>query len=140
MNNYSDLKDIDTNLTVCVELELINQPEMCVRIGKTSVQGILKEQSEFTTEMCLLDPFNIEIELTNKNYTLNHSTGILIKQIQIDGISMVPRFNHLAQYTNDHNNTKSTNHLEFNGTWILKIDCPFYQWLHTNTGQGWLIG
>mgnify|MGYP003350133421 CR=1 FL=1 len=57
-----------------------------------------------------------------------------------DMINIIPKYNHLIDYQNDHNINTKTNCLGYNGKWSLTIDRPFYQWLHQARSQGWLIG
>jgi hypothetical protein len=87
----------------------------------------------------LLDNIDIVIKLYNKEYSADNETAVIIDNISIDDIDIVPKFDYLAKYVNDHNNNNPTSYLGFNGTWQLNIDQPFYRWLHKHTGQGWLL-
>jgi hypothetical protein len=82
--------------------------------------------------------FSIEIELSNKHYTLEYETAVIIKQLSVDNIDLLSKV-YLADYVNDHNNTSPTSYLGFNGKWTLTFDKPFYRWLHQHSGQGWLL-
>jgi len=139
MKTYSDLKDIDNRLRIKLALEPVGTPEVSVIIGTVYGGGKLFQLSIFDTELDLLKPFAIEIELKNKIYDASTETAVIIKSLQIDNIDLVPKFDYLATYINDHANTDPTNYLGFNGKWTLTIDRPFYQWLHQATGQGWLL-
>jgi hypothetical protein len=139
MKNYLDLTDIDQQLQCSITLEPIGTPEVLVTIDDHCVSNKLSKSMNVNVCVDLLKPFCIEIELKNKIYDINLETAVVIKSIMIDGIELVPKFNHLASYTNDHNNNNPTAYLGFNGKWILTFDRPFYQWLHQATGQGWLI-
>jgi hypothetical protein len=88
----------------------------------------------------LLDLFAVNIELLNKHYTTKYETAVIIKRLSIDNIELIPRYDYLARYINDHDNNNPTSYLGFNGKWTLTIDCPFYHWLHRHSGQGLLIG
>jgi hypothetical protein len=139
MKNYSDLQAIDSELHCHVELEPVNTPEVVVIINGVYGGGKLFKSVVFDVSINLLQPFTIEIELKNKIYTTEYETAVIIKQLQIDGIDLVPRLDYLATYRNDHDNNDPTSYLGFNGKWTLTIDRPFYHWLHEHTGQGWLI-
>jgi hypothetical protein len=139
MKTYSDLKAIDQRLCCHVELEPVGTPEVAVIIAGVYGGGKLFQSVVFDVNVDLLTPFSIEIELKNKTYTTEYETAVVIKQLQIDGIDLVPRFDYMATYVNDHNNTDPTSYLGFNGQWTLTFDRPFYQWLHQATAQGWLI-
>jgi len=140
MKTYSDLQAIDFELHCHVELEPVGTPEVTVIINGVYGGGKLFKSVVFDVNIDLLQPFTIEIELKNKIYTKEQETAVVIKQLQIDGIDIVPRFDYLAEYVNDHNNNNPTSYLGFNGKWTLTIDRPFYQWLHQATAQGWLLG
>ena len=139
MKTYSDLQAIDPGLHCHVELEPVGTPEVAVIIAGVYGGGKLFKSVVFDVNIGLLQPFTIEIEHKNKIYSMEHETAVVIKSLQIDGIDLVPRFDYLAEYDNDHNNNDPTSYLGFNGKWTLTIDRPFYHWLHEHTGQGWLI-
>ena len=82
----------------------------------------------------------ISAELRNKHYTTEYETAVIIKRLSIDNIEIIPQYDYLADYDNDHDNNNPTHYLGFNGKWTLTIDRPFYQWLHQVQNQGWLIG
>jgi hypothetical protein len=130
MKTYSELTD--TDIRIDVELESIGDP-------KFLVNGSRLGQNNLTYHVELLRPFSITIELYNKHYTTEYETAVIIKRLSIDNIEMIPRYDYLAEYINDHNNNNPTNYLGFNGRWTLTIDRPFYQWLHQVTAQGWLL-
>ena len=139
MKTYSDLQAIDSRLHCHVELEPVGTPEVAVIIAGVYGGGKLFKSVVFDVNIDLLQPFTIEIELKNKIYTTEQETAVIIKSLQIDGIDLVPQFDYLAEYDNDHANTDPTSYLGFNGKWTLTIDRGFYHWLHEHTGQGWLI-
>ena len=139
MKTYSDLQAIDSRLRCHLELEPVGTPEVAVIIAGVYGGGKLFKSVVFDVNIDLLYSFTIEIELKNKIYTTEQETAVIIKCLQIDGIDLVPRFDYLAEYDNDHNNNDPTSYLGFNGKWTLTIDRPFYHWLHEHTGQGWLI-
>jgi hypothetical protein len=139
MNNYSDLLATNFKLNVCIELEPVGTPEVVAAIGNTVLAaGILTESLKIEYQLELLDLFSISIELRNKTYTLDYETAVIIRRLSIDNIDIVPEFDYLATYINDHNNNNPTSYLGFNGKWLLTFDRPFYQWLHQQTGQGLL--
>lgn len=139
MKNYLDLQDIDHRLHCCLHLEPVGTPEVSVIVGNNFAGGQLFKPLQVEFDLNLLEPFVVQIELKNKVYDINNETGVVIKKLQIDGIDLVPQFDYLATYQNDHNNTNPTSYLGFNGKWTLTFDRPFYQWLHQATGQGWLL-
>lgn len=139
MNNYLDLTDIDQRLGCILALEPIGTPEISVCIGSNYSSCKLFKPVLIEVFVDLIQPFAVTVELTNKIYDANSETAVIIKSLQVDGLELIPRFNSLASYRNDHHNNDPTNYLGFNGKWTLTVDRPFYQWLHQATGQGWLL-
>lgn len=130
MKNYSDLQV--TDLLLELDVEKIGNPDFIVRVNNNTI-------IDSKISLPLLDPITIEIELRNKEYILDYETAVIIKRLSIDNINIIPTYDYLAEYINDHNNTTPTHYLGFNGKWTLTIDCPFYCWLHHLQGQGWLL-
>ena len=141
MKTYSDLQAIDTRLRLHVELEPVGRPD--VRI---SINGVVDDYPGLSNNIILdyhvdlLDLFSVEIELYNKHYTTEYETAIIIRRVSIDNIELIPKYDYLAEYINDHDFKNPTSYLGFNGKWTLTFDRPFYHWLHRHSGQGWLIG
>jgi hypothetical protein len=141
MKTYSDLQDIDTDLQVQIQLEPVGTPNVTV-----SVAGVVKTYDRLSDiitldyRIALLDLFAVNIELRNKHYTTEYETAVIIKQLSVDNIELIPNYDYLAEYRNDHNNNNPTSYLGFNGKWTLTFDRPFYHWLHQHSAQGWLIG
>lgn len=140
MKTYSDLQDIDSRLHLYLELEPVGRPEVEVIAGNHYAGGQLFTPARVSCQLDLLSSFMIQIELKNKIYDAANETAVIIRRLRIDNIDLVPRFDYLAVYRNDHDFKDPTNYLGFNGKWTLTIDRPFYQWLHQVTGQGWLLG
>ena len=140
MKNYLDLLATDLKLDVCIELAPVGTPDIVVEIANnTYANSELNVPKKLKYQLDLRDTFSIEIELRNKTYTVEHETAVIIQRISIDSIDIVPKFDYMASYANDHNNNNPTNYLGFNGKWVLNFDRPFYQWLHQVTGQGLLV-
>ena len=141
MKTYSDLLAIDTRLHLHVELEPVGTPDITV-----SINDIIDDYPGLSNNIILdyhidlLDLFAVNIELRNKHYTTEYETAVVIRQLSVDNIELIPRYDYLAKYVNDHDNNNPTSYLGFNGKWTLTFDRPFYHWLHEHSGQGWLIG
>lgn len=135
MKNYSDLQDIDPYLHVNIEFEKIGTPIFSVTVGNQ----LWDSPNTVYAKIKLLSNFDISVILKDKVYTLEYNTELIIKKISIDNINIIPEYNHLIDYQNDHNMNTTTNCLGFNGKWTLTIDRPFYQWLHQAQNQGWLL-
>jgi len=141
MKTYSDLQDIDTRLNLVIELEPVGTPTAKVIINNQQYDYPgLTSPIIINEYLPLMDLFNINIELRNKHYTTEYETAVIICRLSVDNIELIPRYDYLARYINDHDNNNPTSYLGFNGKWTLTIDCPFYHWLHRHSGQGLLIG
>jgi hypothetical protein len=140
MKTYSDLQDIDTSLHLHLELEPVGHPLIKI-IVNDNVQDYpgLSDIIKLDYRLGLLDTVDISIILSDKHYTTEYETAVIIRRISIDNIDIIPQYDYLAEYTNDHDNKAPTNYLGFNGKWTLTIDRPFYHWLHHHSGQGWLL-
>jgi hypothetical protein len=141
MKTYSDLQAIDTRLHLHIELEPVGTPDITV-----FVNDIINDYPALSNiilldyHIDLLDLFSINIELRNKHYTTKYETAVIIRRLSVDNIDIIPQYDYLAEYVNDHSNNNPTSYLGFNGKWTLTFDRPFYHWLHEHSGQGWLIG
>jgi hypothetical protein len=141
MKTYSDLLDIDTRLHLHIELEPVGTPDIIVSVNDIiDDYPVLSNNIILDYHVDLLDLFAINIELRNKHYTTKYETAVIIRRLSVDNIELIPRYDYLAEYDNDHDNNNPTSYLGFNGKWTLTIDQPFYHWLHHHSGQGWLIG
>jgi hypothetical protein len=141
MNNYSDLQDIDTRLNLVIELAPVGLPTATIIINNQQYDYPQLSMPIIINEyLPLMALINIDIILSDKHYTLEYETAVIIKRLSIDNIELIPKYDYLAEYINDHTNNNPTNYLGFNGKWRLTIDQPFYHWLHEHSGQGWLIG
>lgn len=141
MKTYSDLQAIDTQLHLHIELEPVGNPDITV-----SVNDVVDDYPRLSNNIVLdyhvdlLDLFAINIELRNKTYSLDNETAVIIRRLSVDNIELIPKYDYLAEYINDHANNNPTSYLGFNGKWTLTFDRPFYHWIHEHSGQGWLIG
>jgi hypothetical protein len=139
MKRYSDLLGIDTGLNLKLELEPVGTPDVSVTIADYRQDYLLSNNHIIDYTVDLLQPFSVIIELQNKQYSLEYETAVIIR-LSVDDIDIVPKYDYLADYVNDHDNHDPTSYLGFNGKWTLTIDCAFYHWLHVHSGQGWLFG
>jgi len=144
MKNFYDLLDINKNIDFVLEVEPIlknGEPIIKVLLNQDCIFGkySLTAYQKICTRISLLDTIKLEVIMSDKKYNANLETAIIIKKLEIDGIEVIPKYNHLIDYQNDHNINTKTNYLGYNGTWTLDIDRPFYQWLHQASGQGWLL-
>ena len=143
MNQLLDLLDIDLSIPIEIVLEPIKHngtPSVRTMCNETIlIEGPLRNQKKFCVSVGLLDKIAISIQMSDKLYSAEHETAVVIKSITIDGFEIVPAWTHLAVYHNERNYTDPTSYLGFNGTWQLDISEPFYRWRHRVTGQGWLL-
>jgi hypothetical protein len=140
MNRYSDITDIDTRLSVRVDISPVGLPNCWIRVNHDLIgYTALSDNIILDYQVGLLDNIVISVELYNKDYNADEA-AVIINNITVDNINIIPQYSYLATYINDHDNNNPTNYLGFNGKWTLTIDQPFYLWLHRVQNQGWLIG
>jgi hypothetical protein len=138
MNTFSDLQAIDLDLALRVQP--VGNPLLKVSINHDVVyHGRLTHLLEIRRQLPLLQPFAVTVELLDKDYHSNQETAVVIEQLTIDGFGLIPRWNHLSTYDNDHQCSQPTHYLGFVGTWSLRVDRPFYQWHHQAANQGMLL-
>ena len=143
MKNFYDLLDIDNTINVEITMSAIvnngvpHAKVICnnIILFDSTVQNSVK----LNIKLHVLDLVNLSVTMSNKVYNSALETAVLIDSISIDGIEVIPKFSHCSTYDNDHAQSIITNYLGYNGTWSLHMDLPFYQWLHQQTGQGWLL-
>jgi hypothetical protein len=143
MKNFSELLATDYSIDIVLVLVPVLEngaPHAKVIINNQVLWNQeLKHQVIVTHTVKLLDPIHISVEMTNKKYSAEHETAVIIESIKIDNFEMIPNFIHLAQYVNDAEIKTITSYLGYNGCWTLTQHLPFYQWQHQVTGQGWLL-
>lgn len=143
MKNFLDLPATNPEIQVWMMLEPIianGPPYVRVYINGRLVHcDYMIEGTIIMNKVPLLDPVDIRVEMSGKLYSETLETAVVIKEFTLDEIKIVPTYTHLVSYMNDHNCTDPTSYLGFNGSWEFKTDCPFYQWLHLVSGQGWLL-
>lgn len=144
MKNFLDLRDIDTDIAICMTICPVNgngTPTIDLHInGVQHHCGSLESEIQIETTMSLLTHLDIVLTMSNKQYCDRKETAVIIKSLMIDHNELTNiDCGHCINYINDHHNNFRGFYLGFNGTWNLKLTSPFYQWLHTATGQGWLL-
>ena len=140
MKNFSDLLATDLHLDLVLIAEPIGRPDVEIWVNQQLIhQGQLSKPITVLTQLPLLSGFSVSVKLKNKVYSAESETAVTLNQLSIDEFDIIPRFTHLAQYSNDHDFKEPTSYLGFNGEWRLEVTKPFYQWQHEITGQGWLF-
>jgi hypothetical protein len=143
MNQFSEL--LGTNIKINIKLQLSaivdnGVPTTLVKYNnKILLNQALDSSICITWDHDLLDPICIQVALIDKIYNNQKETAIIIESLTIDDVEVIPKYNNLITYVNDHNIDTPTNYLGFNGVWELCIPTPFYQGLHHVQGQGLLI-
>lgn len=143
MNSFLDLTDTEPRLVLRTEVRPIYQsrpPHIEIGLNNSTLYtGLLRSDWSFETDLALLDPITFHVRLLDKVYDLEQETAAVVHRLDIDDFALIPEYNHVFQYDNDHAFTGATAYVGFVGTWRLVIDEPFYRWRHRVTGQGWLL-
>lgn len=125
MKNFSDIADIETVHALCIEFEFKRHghviPYICLNDSWHISVG------KGTIPVNLFDPITLRINLLEFS---EGSSGLEIVNFSINGLEILPRYQHLAN--------KSTNYIDFYDEYVLEIPSPFYTWYHGISGQGWI--
>lgn len=142
MKTFSDILDINPDINVEINIETIEDngyPNFEVNLNHQNIVIDQQKNIGIKKTVSVFDPIRIEIVLKDKKYSSTKETAILIRSIKIAGIDIVPKFLHLTEYNNDHNQKIHTTHIGYNGCWSLDTVKPFFEWYHEFSGQGMLI-
>lgn len=143
MKNFLEALDIDKKIDIKLRLSPISangDPNIQVKVcDEILFEGFLCENKTLVCTKNVDDLLSFRIKLMDKKYHNEKDTACVIQEISVDGHEVVPRYQQLSLYDNDHNKKITTTHLGYNGTWSLNIDKPFYIWLHSISGQGLLV-
>lgn len=112
MNNFLDLQDIDTSITVNMTLTSDNGLALVTVGDSVLFQGPVIGQVDLTCDIPLLDQVSIKVKHSN----------VYLQSLQFDGWEARPQYG-----------------WEIDKVFVFETDQPFYHWLHTATGQGWLL-
>jgi hypothetical protein len=122
MKNFSELLDINPVLAVVIELKIHGQVDYCAKLN----QHQLIEYNKFSFD--LWSPLDLLIRI---NQFDEGTSGIEIVEFSVDGLQVLPLYQHMAN--------PPTHYIDQLGTWYLTIPAPFHQWYHTTSGQGWIL-
>jgi hypothetical protein len=143
MNNFSELLDTDPKLSICVSLEPVidnGEPLVWIRINSRELFcSKLMFGITVDVELPLLDPFKIEIGMSDKKYNETLETAVIIRSLKIDDFEIIPNWTNLSEYQNERDINRPVSYMGYNGVWSLTVPEPFYRWRHVVTGQGWLL-
>lgn len=126
MKNFYDSTVIKPTLKLDVVITLtpVGQCPCIVLINDREIfDNILAKTTILQHEHSLTDPLNISI-----NVIRQHPDAIIVN-ITVDGLPVIPLYQHYAQ--------PPTDYIDTTGEWILSIP-NFYPWYHEITGQGWI--
>jgi hypothetical protein len=143
MKTFYDLQDIKTDIDVSISLSSVcdnGDPftKVCIN-NRVLYNDILSKKIVLTDTINIHSPVHISVTLSDKIYSSELETAVIIDSITCDDIELIPQCLHTVVYNNDHNQPSTTNYLGYNGTWSLDITMPFYHWYHQLCGHGLLI-
>jgi hypothetical protein len=127
MKNFSEATDIKSTLKLDIVLRArpVGTVKSQIRInGLIWTTDISDSEQLFRHEVALTDPIDIQIQIQR-----THPEALEV-ELEIDGISVLPMYQHLAN--------PPTCYIDNNSVWTYYIP-NFYPWLHKITGQGWII-
>jgi hypothetical protein len=124
MKNFYDSTVIKPTLKLDVVITLtpVGQCPCIVLInGNSLFDNTLEETTTLQYAHPLTDPLNISIIVTRQ-----HPEAVIVN-ITVDGLPVIPLYQHYAQ--------PPTDYIDTNGVWVLTIP-SFYPWYHTVIGNG----
>ena len=143
MKNFLEMLDINPELDIIIKLRAVTEngyPSVLVEVNDRSVlHDSLLGTVEHKFAMPLLEPIQIKISMSNKEYHKHKETAVILESVRIDDFEIIPNWTHLTRYDNERGIDRPVSYLGYNGSWVLNITEPFYQWHHHVTGQGWLL-
>ena len=138
--------------------QIINTvPKVLIKIDNEMIcdKEILGEESIHIEKKISIGDHRLEIHFYNKNLKesgYSNEMAILIKHIRFQHIKK--DFHFLSKYSPEYPHEFITgqqkqgkewpesilsNHLGWNGKYIINFQTPIYRWLHKNLNLGWLI-
>lgn len=143
MKNLSEILAIDHRCRACLSIEVIKDaglPDFRIILNdKIVFAGSVAKSQDYDFDFDLREKFNVTFELKNKKYRSDKETAIVIKKFCVDDIEILPRYNHLLTYENDHNQNITTNYMGYNGKLYISSNENFYMWYHSASDQGLLL-
>lgn len=143
MKNFLELRDTLIDLSVSMLLRPITDngvPLLSISMNSETVyRASLSTKVFFQKRLPLMEPVCISISMSNKQYSAERETAIVLESLQIGDIELVPRYTGHLEYHTDQGIKTPTNYLGFNGDLTFSTKEPFYHWAHRITGQGWLL-
>ena len=126
MKNFYEATVIKPTLKLDIVLQVrpvgIIQAQIWINTANWTREISNSEQFRHTVD--LTDPIDIQIQIQR-----THPEALEV-ELEIDGISVLPMYQHLAN--------PPICYIDNNSVWTYHIP-NFYPWLHEITGQGWII-
>lgn len=122
IKTFYEVLDINTADQLQVRLVIIPHGDVhyCMRLN-----GHLISDLDSTYTLDLFSPVSLNCRVINAN-----GGAVEIYLLEINGIEVLPKYQHLAQ--------PQTAWFDQTGTWEFTIHEHFYPWFHTISGQGWV--
>ena len=143
MKNFLEQQAINYILPVDIKISTVHFngfPDLIVQLNGSIIhKNTATKQITLKSCISIKSSMSLVVTMFNKKYSASKESAIIIESVTVDGIEIIPCFNHLTEYNTDIGPGNSTNYLGRNGTWKLTTNAPFYNWLHMHTGQGWLL-
>lgn len=130
MKNFSDLPDTDLQISIHLAAHH-GWPQIQVTVNHHRAITVIPAATGATLRYSVpcQDALVISLEFQGPE-----NSSALIQSIQVDDFDFVPGYTHWATY-----HGTPTTHLDQPGSWQIRLEQPFYCWLHHVTGQGWLF-
>ncbi len=128
MKNFSDITAIETVNALNVNLQYRVHGRCAFSISVNDYYFQAGAGVGFgNVHMDLFDSITLKVELMDFD---EGTSGVEIKQFSINGLEILPKYQHLSS------NKKC--YIDELGTWYFEIPSAFYTWYHQITGHGWI--
>ena len=145
MKKFYELLDTRFPLRATVVLKPITEmpPMINLKInGRQVYEGHPKTETKIEHEIFNNENVRIELMISDKKYTDNRDSAVLLDSLVIDGVEMSTHASLNAVYQTDQAwgvYKGVTTHFGWNGTWIFDPGKPFYHVKHEIKNYGWLL-
>jgi len=120
---------------VSVLLEPVGTPDVAITCGGEIVEVILSEPTWFDFSYTQdAGPSQLTVEHRNRQ---DYVTAVIVKTVKLNDIENSQNIYQGMYYPNNMD-AKSTNYVDWNGTWVLDFTVPVYTWLHKTQNLGWI--
>ena len=142
MKTFSDLQDNLASSDIRVELICFSASVMAPNQFTVTINNSFMAQGssmisdlDYASWISLSSPICIEINMLE----ISPGDAFYVKELKIDSIPVNVEHPTCVRFMTVTGINYGTSRIREKGIWQFMITEPFYQWHHSETGQGWLL-